>query len=202
MRTRNAPPNSRASRLGCLVPVVGVVLLLLVLAWGALRGHESEWFQRVAGPVVFLVLLLMLAFPLLTLPFLLSGLPDGNDEGEPPARPGPSAPAIVSARTTVRELEQARWQLAKARRMLDQLEAERDAVRREKRDETDRYERLASITREQAELVEHLITRQLVRQSRTTWVQWYVSLLLAFLLGLVVNWVSDPVYAWLLHLGR
>ena len=61
----------------------------------------------------------------------------------------------------------------------------------------ERYERLASLNAEQAKAIEDLVGRQFTRQSRLTWVQWGASLLAAFALGLVVNWISTPLLAWL-----
>ncbi|WNV90350.1 hypothetical protein [Umezawaea sp. Da 62-37] len=55
------------------------------------------------------------------------------------------------------------------------------------------YEHLASLNVEQAKAIEGLVGRQFARQSRVTWLQFGGSLVAAFVLGLIVNWVSNPV---------
>jgi len=90
--------------------------------------------------------------------------------------------------------------LSIATRLLGELEDElstRTRLLEQRQQDAERYERLASLNEEQAQVIEDLVGRQFERQSRVAWVQWIASVLAAFALGLVVNWISAPVLAWL-----
>lgn len=75
--------------------------------------------------------------------------------------------------------------LATRTRVLEQLQAD-----------SERYERLASLNKEQAEAIQDLIGRQFTRQQRTSLWQQGLFLAPAFLLGFVVNWLSGPALQW------
>ncbi|MGW4471966.1 hypothetical protein ACWENQ_20040 [Nonomuraea sp. NPDC004354] len=58
-------------------------------------------------------------------------------------------------------------------------------------------ERLAALTPEQVKALEKALQRQFVGQNRSGLAQQAVFLVLAFVLGFVVNWLSDPALDWL-----
>ncbi|WP_328452758.1 hypothetical protein [Amycolatopsis sp. NBC_00438] len=59
------------------------------------------------------------------------------------------------------------------------------------------YERLASINAQQAQAIDAMVGRQFKRQGRASAIYWWAGVVLAFVLGLVVNWFSAPLWAWI-----
>ena len=99
--------------------------------------------------------------------------------------------------------DEVRDHLTVATRLLNELEDElatRIRVLEQHQRDSERYEQLASLNAEQAKAIENLVGRQFARQSRMTWLQWVGSLLAAFALGLVVNWISAPALDWVRQL--
>ncbi|MEJ2851866.1 MULTISPECIES: hypothetical protein [unclassified Saccharothrix] len=102
--------------------------------------------------------------------------------------------------TPAGRIEQARDHLDSTARLLRQLEDELTTLTRvleQRQVDADRYQRLAMLNADQAKLVEHLVARQFERQTRTTWRLQGFQITTAFLLGLVVNWISQPALYWL-----
>ncbi|QFZ20486.1 hypothetical protein [Saccharothrix syringae] len=96
--------------------------------------------------------------------------------------------------------DQARDHLSAAAQLLDELGDElaaRIRLLEQHQADAERYKQLASLNAEQAKAIEGLVGRQFARQSRLTWMQFGGSLVAAFVLGLVVNWISQPALAWL-----
>jgi len=90
---------------------------------------------------------------------------------------------LQSVGSLLRELED---DLATRTKLLEQRQAD-----------ADRYEKLASLNKDQAKAVEDLVGRQFKRQGKASAIYWWVGLVLAFVVGLVVNWISGPLWAWL-----
>ncbi|MDF2709939.1 MAG: hypothetical protein K0R62_5591 [Nonomuraea muscovyensis] len=63
--------------------------------------------------------------------------------------------------------------------------------------QVDHQERLASLSPEQVEALDAALRRQFAGSRRSGLVQQVVFLVLAFVLGFVVNWLSEPVLAQL-----
>ncbi|WP_433264786.1 hypothetical protein ACQPZF_36080 [Actinosynnema sp. CS-041913] len=106
-------------------------------------------------------------------------------------------------RSDAQRANEVRAHLSAATRVLKELEGElglRIRVLEQHQRDAERYEQLASLNAEQAKAIENLVGRQFARQSRMTWVQWVGSLLAAFALGLVVNWISAPALDWVRQL--
>lgn len=59
------------------------------------------------------------------------------------------------------------------------------------------YERLASINAQQAQAIDAMVGRQFKRQGRASAIYWWAGVVLAFVLGLVVNRFSAPLWAWI-----
>ncbi|WP_020540128.1 hypothetical protein [Nonomuraea coxensis] len=63
----------------------------------------------------------------------------------------------------------------------------------------DDQERLASLTPGQVDALNKLLRRQFTGSRRSGLIQQVVFLILAFLLGFVVNWLSGPVLGIVQH---
>ncbi len=64
---------------------------------------------------------------------------------------------------------------------------------------SERYEQLASLNREQAKTIEDMVRHQFKRQERITWLQWWGAIVLAGILGFIINWASNPLWVWITH---
>ncbi|MDQ3764235.1 MAG: hypothetical protein M3460_22440 [Actinomycetota bacterium] len=62
---------------------------------------------------------------------------------------------------------------------------------------SERYEQLASLNREQAKAIEDMVGYQFKRQERITWRQWWGAIVLAGILGFIINWASNPLWDWI-----
>lgn len=85
----------------------------------------------------------------------------------------------------LRELED---ELSTRTKILEQLQAD-----------AERYEQLASLNAEQAKAINDMVGQQFKRQSRATWWQWWGSIVLAAILGFIVNWASTPLLDFFTH---
>lgn len=95
---------------------------------------------------------------------------------------------------------QVRNHLAATARLLSELQddlATRTRVLEKLQSDAERYERLASLNREQANAIQELIGRQFAGQRKASAWQQVMFLVPAFLLGLIVNWLSAPVLSWI-----
>ncbi|MBT2234749.1 hypothetical protein [Nonomuraea sp. NEAU-A123] len=70
---------------------------------------------------------------------------------------------------------------------------ERLAALKELSEKVDGQERLASLTPEQVEALNKVLRKQFTGNRRSGLIQQIIFLVLAFLLGFVVNWLSDPM---------
>ncbi len=87
-----------------------------------------------------------------------------------------------------------------ARELMNELEDElavRSATLQRLQADAQRYERLATLNAEQAEAVEELVGRQFRRQGRIAAMQWWLSVVLAIVIGFLINWLSAPVWNWI-----
>lgn len=62
--------------------------------------------------------------------------------------------------------------------------------------DAERYEKLASLNAEQAKAVEDLVGRQFERQGRANAYYWWAGIVVAFVLGIVVNAITPTVLSW------
>lgn len=100
-------------------------------------------------------------------------------------------------------ITEVRRHLDATRRVLQELEDDlndRTKLLERVQADAERYEQLATLNREQARAIENMVDRQFSRQARMAWWQWILSLVAAFILGLMVNWLSGPIGSWLNHL--
>jgi hypothetical protein len=63
--------------------------------------------------------------------------------------------------------------------------------------DSERYEQLASLNRPQAKAIEDMVGHQFKRQARITWWQWWGAIVLAGILGFIINWASSPLWDWI-----
>jgi hypothetical protein len=87
-------------------------------------------------------------------------------------------------------------------RILSELEHELNArigILEQLQTDAKRYEQLASLNVEQAGAIENMVAHQFEAQSRVTWWQWWVAIVVAVVSGFVINWVSGPLSHLLFH---
>jgi uncharacterized membrane protein YfbV (UPF0208 family) len=143
--------------------------------------------QAVSGKSIFTVVAVILAaVGAATLPFF--GIADSAAKPEKP-----------DYRQRIADVREHLLQTGRLLRELEDDLATRTEILTQRQADADRYEKLASMNAEQAKAIEDLIGRQFSKQSRSTKLQWWFGLLLAFVLGLIVNWVSQPLLNWILH---
>lgn len=97
-----------------------------------------------------------------------------------------------------------RSSLAQTSQLLAGLQDELDTRMRlldQRQQDMDRVKHLASLNSEQARAIEDMVDRQLQRQDRKNVTLWWVGLPVAFGVGLVVNWISSPLWGWISSLG-
>ncbi|MGY6658677.1 hypothetical protein ACXIZN_41615 [Amycolatopsis sp. TRM77291] len=108
-----------------------------------------------------------------------------------------SPPREVTFRDRVKAVKS---HLESSGNLLRELEddlATRTAILEQRQAEADRYEKLASLNEAQAKAVEDLVGRQFERQDKASAIYWWSGIAIAFVLGLVVNWISGPLWAWI-----
>ncbi len=76
---------------------------------------------------------------------------------------------------------------------------ERLAALNELSEKVDNQERLASLTPEQVEALNKILRQHFTGNRRSGLVQQIVFLVLAFLLGFIVNWLSGPLLDFVQH---
>lgn len=76
---------------------------------------------------------------------------------------------------------------------------ERLTALKELSEKVDNQERLASLTPEQVEALNKILRQQFTGNRRSGLIQQIVFLVLAFLLGFVVNWLSGPLLDIMQH---
>jgi hypothetical protein len=181
-------PHARVERRPALVitATVGVVFLapLVVLRlmeplWfgGGSRSHATSW-----APVIGCIIALVVS---IAVTYLLSG---------------ESRRAAVRQVTYRDRITEVKDHLARTSTLLCALEddlATRTALLEQVQTKAERYEKLASLNADQAKAVEDLVGRQFQRQGRSNAIYWWAGIVIAFALGLIVNWISAPLWAWI-----